>query len=118
MKGEKYHLIATELLADCIGPAAALGYQDAGVDSKNCEAFVDLSGEEAVVGIFAEEAVRALFAGVSKPWPLSRRMIIASDVMGYLIASWTEYVEIRRDNKWKSPPDKQESWIRRVLISL
>ena len=38
--------------------------------------------------------------------------------MGYLIASWTEYVEIGRDNKWKSPPDKQESWIRRVLISL
>lgn len=71
VEGEENHLIAAELLAERIGPAAALregdvfalGYQEAGIDSKNCEAFVDLSGEEAVVGIFAEEAVRALFAG-------------------------------------------------------
>ena len=71
VEGEENHLIAAELLAERIGPAAALregdvfalGYQEAGVDSKNCEAFVDLSGEEAVVGIFAEEAVGALLAG-------------------------------------------------------
>jgi hypothetical protein len=65
------HLIAAELLAERIGPTAALregdvfllGYQEAGVDSKNCEALVDLRGKKSVVRIFAEEAVGALLAG-------------------------------------------------------